>query len=157
MKKIVLAAFVLISLIGCSSDNNEQTGGANNTPVELEFTTLKKGDGSGSNAEITPYYYIIRTDQKWNDFKFKVKTFSNTVVNFSNYEVIAVFDQYRHELGYDIEITSVTKLDGKVTVKIKKTEPQEGEPVPALDSQPYHAVTIKKTGLPVVFEENQPQ
>ena len=105
---------MLFSVIGCQSDENE-TKQVVTTSIELELSTLKKGDNL--NQLVTPYNYIIRTSQQWNEFKDRVKVFGSfTNIDFTNMEVIVVFDTPRQSYGHEIEITTVTKVNGTLVV-----------------------------------------
>jgi len=153
MKKIVLFTFALFAIVGCGDDDNQSGTGGNNTPVNVQFTTLGKGDATPDSTDpINPHYYILRSQSEWNAFKEQTDIQTDGAVDFSLHEVIVVFDDYRDNGGYSIEIKSITKMDSKLTVKLEKT----GEGVTALGTQPYHAVRIQKTGFPVVFEEDSP-
>lgn len=153
MKKIMLAMVVLFSLAGCSSDDNNTTTPGNNIPVPIAFTNIRKGD-TGKYAPVGNF--VIQNQEAWNDFKAQMSFTSEELVDFSIYEVIAVVDTVNPTLGYDIEITSITRLDNKLTVSVKKIEPDPNEPGLLMQQQPYHVVRINKMGLPVVFKVNTP-
>lgn len=156
MKKIVLAAFVILSIVGCESDDNKQTaGGSNNTAKNIQFTTLSKGDATPPSA-ISPRFYVIRNQAQYDAFREDKKLFSGVNVDFAVNEVIVVFDEYKYSSGFEIEIKSITSIDGKLNVEIQKSGTEDEGPVFATDTQPFHAVKLQKTGLPVVFEEDTP-
>lgn len=153
MKKIVLAALMLFSIIGCQSNDNDPVVPGNNTPVPIAFTDIKKGV-TGTFAP--DGNFVIQNQEAWNTFKTQTNLTSEALVDFSIHEVIAVVDKVQPNLGYDIEITSITKLDNKLTVEVKKTVPNPDEPGLTMQEQPYHVVRINKTGLPVVFKADTP-
>lgn len=151
MKKIVFAALILFSIMGCGDDDNKYTGG-NNVPVTVAFINIAKGERSGDAAPSGNF--VIRTQEEWNAFKEDTGTTSPAPIDFSIHEVIAVVDQQYPSSGFAIEITSITKIDNKVTVKMEKSE-SDG-PVMAEPTQPLHVVRIQKQGMPVVFEVDSP-
>lgn len=154
MKKIVLAALLIFSAIGCESDDNKETNsGSDNAPATIQFTTLAKGEANPASP-ISPRFYVLRTQAEYNTFKTQTGLLNGLSVDFAVNEVIVVFDEYQFSGGYSIAITGITKLDNKLTVKLQSTAP-EGE-VTTLEAQPFHAVRLQKTGLPVVFEEDSP-
>lgn len=153
MKKIILAALVLFSVIGCGSDDNDPVVPGNNTPVPIAFVNIHKGVTGTFAPEGN---FVIQNQEAWNTFKTQIGLTSDALVDFSIHEIIAVVDKVNPNLGYDIEITSITKLDNKLTVKIKKTEPNPDEGIFLEQVQPYHVVRINKTGLPVVFKADAP-
>jgi hypothetical protein len=150
MKKIVFAALVLFSIAGCSDDDNNYTGG-NNAPVSISFTNITKGVLTGD--AVTAGNFVIRTQDEWNDFKEQTGITPAVPVDFSIHEVIAVVDQQYTNSEFMIEITSITKIDNKVTVKIVKTQSDE----PVIEAtQALHVVRIAKQGVPVVFDVDAP-
>lgn len=153
MKKIILAALVLFSVMGCGSDDNNPVVPGNNTPVPIAFVDIHKGVTGTFASEGN---FVIQNQEAWNTFKTQIGLTSESLVDFSVHEVIAVVDKVQPNLGYDIEITSITKLDNKLTVKIKKTEPNPNEPGLTMQEQHCHVVRINKTGLPVVFKADAP-
>jgi len=156
MKKIVLSALLVFSAIGCESDDNKQTNsGSNNTPANIQFSTLGKGDATPSSA-IMPRFYVLRSQAEFDAFKTKTNILNGVTVDFAVNEVIVVFDDYKASSGFTIEIKSISQSDSKLTVEIAKTSVEEGEPVFATDTQPFHAVRLQKKGLPVVFNEDDP-
>jgi hypothetical protein len=152
MKKIVLAALVLFSIVGCQSDDNDPNVPGNNTPVVIGFTDIIKGTLPGNS--VTQGNFVIKDKTGWDNFKEDAGVDPNVPVDFSIHEVIAVVDETYPGQGHAIEITSVTQLDNKLTVQIKKTT-SDG-PITAVETQPLHVVRIKKTGLPVVFKADAP-
>ncbi|MNK16430.1 hypothetical protein D3C87_345940 [compost metagenome] len=151
LKKIMFAMVVLFSLAGCGSGDDNATTPGNNTPVVINLTNISKGELSGD--PITVGNFVIKDMEDWNTFKEEANITTDLVVDFSVHEVIAVVDKVYPSSGHSIEITSIKKVDNKLTVEIKKTETDSGLTVM---TQPFHVVRIDKTGLPVVFKVNAP-
>lgn len=152
MKKIVFVALILFSVIGCQSDDNTPSVPGNNTPMPIAFTDITKGALTGD--PVAAGNFVFLNQETWNTFKEQTGVGGNALVDFSMHEVIAVVDEVHQSSGYSIEITSITKLDNKLTVQLKKTV-ADGS-VPAPDTQPLHVVRINKMGLPIVFKVNAP-
>lgn len=155
MKKIVLAMFVLFSVIACESDDNKQTGGgsSNNTPTNIQFTTLAKGNVTTGSA-VSPRFYVLRTQAEYDTFREQKQLLNGLIVDFNVNEVIVVFDELKTGGGYAVDVTNISRMDNKLTVKLQSSAPQPDDT--AVNTQPYHAVRLQKTGLPVIFEEQAP-
>lgn len=147
--------FVIFSAVACESDDNKQTGGSgsNNTPTNIQFTTLAKGNVTTGSA-VSPRFYVLRTQAEYNTFKEEKQLLNDLTVDFNINEVIVVFDELKTGGGYAIDVTNISRMDNKLTVKLQSSAPQPDDT--AINTQPYHAVRLQKTGLPVVFEEKAP-
>lgn len=74
--------------------------------------------------------------------------FTQTVIDFNSYIVLAVFDEPRSDLGYDIEITDVIENSTSIDVTVQKTYAGYGL---AEAAQPFQIVKIPITTKPIVF------
>jgi len=154
MKKNVLAAFLLFSVISCESDDNKSTdGGSGTTPTNIQFITLGKGDATPASA-IAPRFNVIRTQADYDAFKTQTQLLNGVTVDFAVNEVIVIFDEYRNSSGFLIAVKSISKSDNKLTVEVQASKGSDN--VMTVNTQPFHAVRLQKTGLPVVFKENAP-
>lgn len=152
MRKIGMLCFMLVSMIGCQSDDKEAVKG-NDTPVAVDFETIRQGDLI--NNLLAPGNYTLRTIDQWVGFQNRAKIFDDIRFdsdNYDVYEVFAVLDEPKESTGYSIEIKSIFKIDGKLIVTVERHNPELGKEVTKRVSQAYHLVKLKKTGLPVVFK-----
>lgn len=147
-------ALFFAALLGCQNDD----GGGNNEPVAVEFTAVKQGDLSGEPLEAANF--VINTNQEWNAFKAVANSaygidgydvFEDVSVDFDQYTVLAVLDQWWGSGGYSIQITSVIDNGDEIHVGVDFASVDEGNAT-SVHCQPYHVIKIPKTTLPVVFE-----
>lgn len=144
-KKIIL----IFCIIVCSCISNDD---AQNTTVE--FTTIGKGDLNGSE-NIEKSNVIVSNSTQWNDLLVKIgnskvsNLFTETNIDFNDYQVIAVFDKVYTNGGNSIDITSVYKMEIGIGIKIENLAPGG---VNSVITQPFHVVKIKKTNSQIFFK-----
>ena len=145
----------LSTLICCDSTDEDYKPGKNK--VDVDFTTVGKGELNGNGAENIPQQQIIiRSSSRWNDLLAQMNSLNNeangfteTDFNFSNVILIAVFDELQSNGGYSIDITNVFQTDGEIFVEVGKL--QKGDDTPLI-TQPYHIVKFSKTDVPISFK-----
>ena len=162
MKKVFLVGLILfVSLIaGCIVPPDPDP----NVEHPIAFSEIENGKISG----ITEKTHVVVNDSKaWNELYKKIH--SNSLggshaipyVDFEKYTVIAVFMGEQPNQQYSLEIQKVTEVKGlKHFIKVYANEIQRktsGETVPALTSQPYELIKIKKTDLRVEVERKKIQ
>jgi len=74
-------------------------------------------------------------------------------VDFSEFEIIAVFDGTHSSGGYDVDITDVTDANGVRTVYILRQSPGENCVVTDAITSPFQIVRVSKSPLPITKEE----
>lgn len=74
------------------------------------------------------------------------------LLDFNKY-MLALIIGKKYETGYSIIITSARKLDNKIIVRYKITIQQEIIDVDRGKITPYSAIILKKSAIPVIFEE----
>lgn len=145
--------FILLALLvfNCSSDNGDSQN------VTVESTLISKGNLYGDGAEGIAQQNLHITDETtWTGLVAQMNSvnnvsngFSELAIDFSMYDVIAVFDEIKvnggHALALDIASTTES-----IVVTVTDLSP-EGGVLPVI-TQPYHIVKIPKSSLPVVFE-----
>jgi hypothetical protein len=155
MKKFTMFALFFAALAGCQNDDG---GSLNTEPVTVEVTSVKKGEFSGEPLEAANY--VINTTQEWNAFKAVANSaynidgydvFEDVSVDFEQYTVLAVIDQWWGSGGYGVQITSVIDNGQEISAGIDFASVDEGNAT-SVHCQPYHVIKIPKTTLPVVFE-----
>ena len=70
-------------------------------------------------------------------------------VDFTKYEVIAVFDGTHSSGGYDVDVTDVIDEDGARTVHILRQSPGETCVVTEDITSPFQIVRVSKSSLPI--------
>ena len=156
MKKIVIIAALVLAFTGCQSDDG--TSPVITDPVTIEFTQVAKNELYGDGEEnIEGGIQIINSDNEWQALLQKItavnvlpENFGDTNINFSEFTVIAAFDDLQMSGGRYITITSVVKTNEALIVTADNTME---EPDGALViTQPYHIIKIPKTTLPVISQ-----
>lgn len=150
MNKLVLILLAVV-FIGCSNsdDNNE-------TPA-LTPTEISRGDLYGAGDEgIEESRLLITNVADWNALKNSMDSvnpisggFTETTIDFQNYDVIAIFDEIKGYGGYTIAIDEITENEDNYIVSIVHTAPSGF--ATTVITQPYHIYKIPKATKPVIF------
>ena len=151
--KGLLFILVLTIFIGCIKNDDEF----------LSFTIspilIGNGDLGGNGKEnITKQKLIISSNETWvelmnkmNSVNYETANFTETEIDFSNFIILAVFDEIKMSGGYTIEFTSVVENQNNLTVTIHLLSPKGV--APGVITQPYHIVKIPKTEKIIFFNE----
>jgi hypothetical protein len=159
MRKIIFSGLLLTVLIGCQSDDPQATNGQNGDPVAVEFTSVGKENLYGNGVEeINESNLVINDAAAWQDLLDQMTLvndlptgFGDTNIDFTQWTVIASFDQIQSYGGFSIDVMSVTEEDEQIVVDIEKSGGGQGAAATVI-TQPFHIVKIPKTTLPVTFE-----
>jgi PrcB C-terminal len=130
--------------------------------MNIDFTTLAKGIHSGYSG--STQLLIDRPDQ-WADF-WQQHTANIELpppipsVDFNAQNVVAVFAGQKPTGGYSVEIVSVETQDTKtgnspsLLIQVKYCQPQTGQMVTEVMTQPHHLIKIPRiAGNQVTFEQ----
>jgi len=151
MKKHILLFSILIwSVLSCDNNSLEET--------PLTMINIYKGELYGNGQEnISKQNTVIKNTSDWDELMDKMNSvnnvterFSETNIDFSNYIIIAVFDEVKMYGGHSIDITSITEHDENIIVSVENLLPGG---LAAVITQPFHIVKIPKTNKPIVFEK----
>jgi hypothetical protein len=74
--------------------------------------------------------------------------FTETTIDFNNYQIIAVFDSVYGNGGHSIDIVNVLENKTNIVVTVQKLLTGN---VTATISQPYHIIKIPRSTKPVIF------
>lgn len=118
------------------------------------FTILQEGANSGQ-IDTRTNYRIETADELAELWALIYGTNAPPMpnVDFSKYEVIAVFDGSHSTGGYRVEVTQVRDADGKRTVHIRHAAPGSRCVTSPAITSPFQVVRVLKTVLPIVREE----
>lgn len=150
MKKIFLHSIVIVLFAGCTIDDGTSQS-------VIEPTEIAKGFLSGNGDEhIAPQHLVIRNTEDWEALKSQMNivnpetdNFSETDIDFTQFQVIAVFDEVKNSSGYEVNITSIYESTYTLTANVQYIAPQNmGATVMA---QPYHIVKMPINTRQVVF------
>lgn len=149
MKQIITLFSILFLLTGCNNDNDDSKQSI------VKFSVIAQGNPSPSLTQnIFKSNLVIKDTESWNNLLSKMSTyetsrFTETNVDFTNYQVIVVFDQVYSNGGHSIDITRITENHNTVFVKVEKL--LKGNDATVV-TQPYHIVKIAWTTKNIVFK-----
>lgn len=148
LRIIFLLSLVLLTL-SCSEDDTDQTS-------ILETTVIANGV-LPSNEIISKKNIVITNQVEWQELLERLESvdpnildsFSETNLDFSNVQVIAVFDEVRPHTGFYINVSKVLEVESNVIATVVMDNTENG--YTAL-SQPYQILTFEKINKPVIFK-----
>ena len=108
----LILCILLFGVLGCSSTIQPSK---TLKKEEIVFSTISKGTLFGNGIEgILEEKFTIKNEKQWQVFLNKINSvnnvsssFSEININFSNHNIICVFDTIRNTGGYAIEIERV--------------------------------------------------
>ncbi len=97
---------------------------------------------------------VIQKNNDWDNLlaqldSYTVSTFTETKIDFDNYQIIAVFDEVYGNGGHSIDIIKITENEADIVVKIKNL--QTGG-INSVITQPFHIVKIPIIDKPILFK-----
>ncbi len=148
MKLIILIA---IGLFSCKANHNKDK------MAIIETVLIAKGNLHGSGSEgFTKQNMVIDNQSDWESLMSQINSvnnvsdhFTETKINFSEYNVIAVFDDVKGSGGHKINL-DVIKTNKQVLVTVDFVGPS-GMATTVM-TQPYYIAKILKTDLPILFK-----
>jgi hypothetical protein len=134
-------------LFGCKSTTTKIN--------EVSFQTVSKGVLFGDGVEGISESNISFTNAKdWKSFLEKINTpntFSKVTIDFSEQQLLCVFDTIRNTSGYKIEIKNILIENKGIKIIYTSAKPSSKEMVNMVITQPYHLVIINKREEEVTF------
>jgi len=159
-KLLALLTFCLF-FIGCNYDNDTP----NDTPNELfpkTITPVLIAQGKVQVAGIlgiVKHCSVIETKVEWenlqtlmNSVSKETDNFAETDVDFSKYQVIAVFNEVTRNSRYNINITNITEYADSIVVEVCNVETEAGR---SILTQSYHIVKIPVSNKEIVFHQGE--
>lgn len=148
MKKIVLLLTLII--VGCSSDDNQNYKNVN-------FSLIGQSQLYGNGVEnIEKSNFVIEDTTSWNDLINKMNSvnivsanFKEINIDFSQYQVIAVFDKIYGNSGHSIDILKIIENETGIIIVVNNL--MTGDDTQVM-TQPFHIVKIPKTERQINFE-----
>ena len=150
--KLSLLLFLgIVLLAGCSNDDD------NSEMVNIESTLIAKDNlfGNGDegiieqNLEITDQNTFDNLISQMNIVNNVSDSFSEIDIDFSQYKVIAIFDEIRENGGHSLELNIMSNSEN-IIVNITDVVPEGNETT--VITQPFHIVKISNSDLPIIFE-----
>ncbi|ATA68226.1 hypothetical protein [Capnocytophaga cynodegmi] len=149
MKTKTILILLLLVVMGCGKRIDE-------TIENITFTTIAKGTLYGNEKEyITKSNFFISSQSDFNDLisnMSKINNISDTLtekeIDFSKYQIIAIFDEVKSSGPSDITITKIVERKNYIEVFINKTI-KDG----AVMNQPYHIVKTPKCEKNIILRK----
>lgn len=146
MKKNVLIILLSIFVLSCKSEM-----------VKVESTLIAKDNLYGNGDEGIIKQNLEITDQNtWNNLVSQMNSvnnvsdnFSEIDIDFSQYKIIAIFDEIRGNGGHSLELNIMSNSEN-IIVNITDVVP-EGI-VTTVTTQPFNIVKISNSDLPIIFK-----
>ena len=153
ISKILIFSFFLILTISCDKSEVENKS---ILPEKINPITIGKGNLNESDIVYSQPNFVINNDIEWqgllNNFYTKynnyiVTTFSETNIDFNNFEIIVAF--YGSSSSFRVNISNVVETADAIIATIQQT----GGPIVTDDSStPFHIVKIPRSDKPVIFQ-----
>ena len=151
MKKKVLIILLSIFVLSCNPEDD------NSEMVHIQSTLIAKDNLFGNGDEgIIEHNLIISDQTTWNNLIIQMNSinnvtdnFSETDIDFSEYKIIAVFDEIKGNGGHSLELDIMSNSEN-IIVNVTNLAP-EGNAITVI-TQPFHIVKILNSDLPIIFE-----
>ena len=119
---------------------------------QIPFQTIAKGTRSGVSEA---GQIIVRTQAEWNALWQKHSSMESNrsqapALDFNKEIVTGIFLGQKPTSGYDVEIISMERSDGTLTVSLREKSPQPGAVLTQAFTQPFHMVRIEINETPAV-------
>ncbi|MBE99773.1 protease complex subunit PrcB family protein [Flavobacterium coralii] len=150
MKRFILLILTVFLFQGCVVSQRGQNGadGFPGTNAGQNFVILHE---SGYGGRETESHEVIRSQQDL-DALFKELNHNSMTVDFSKYNVVAVFMGQKRSGGYSITVEKVVVDGNTAQVLVKNTLPEQGAMVTMALTAPYCMAAIPKTDKVIVKE-----
>jgi len=141
--------FTLAGLISCESDEY---------PFKtIQPVTIAESQLNGAGAEgIEKQNLVITNTADWYSLIRRMDSsmsiiyyFKESDIDFSEYTVLASFDEVRSSGGYKVRISKVVEYSGSINCTVEYESPTGI--VTANLNQPFHIVKIPKSNKQIVF------
>mgnify|MGYP003591815695 CR=1 FL=1 len=150
MKTLILSLVLFLSLSCNNSDDNQPA-----TNVATPITPTLIGKNSISNPNSPLQNTLITNQAQWDTLLASMNavsnvsaTFTETNINFTNFDIIAVFRNPISNSASTVDITGINENQNERVVIVQNLTNGISSDV----AQPYHIVRIPKSAKPVVFQ-----
>ncbi len=155
MKPIIiksLPAVLLLLAVALSGCERSEP----NFPIDVEYSTVGKGELYGNGAEnLNPQTIVITDSIEWEKLIVQMDSRNNVSdsfieknIDFNKYIVIVAIDSIRPHSGYKINIDKIQEFKNKVQADIIYQQSEEGYNV---ITQPFIIVKTSKYSKEVIF------
>ena len=154
MKIAILTFISFFMLLSCHNDDCNSSEDTTFVPRNITPVLIGKGN-LNFVGDIPSQQITVDDNDSWNTIlnsvdEYSLEEFTETTVNFNEFQLIAVFDTVYGDRGHSITITTITENRSNITVTVEKSY----TPAFLIElRQPFHIVKIPKSYKPVVFQE----
>lgn len=150
-RPILFLALAFLVFSACTRNEDEDL---QRDPIQQ----TKIAEGTLSSAETFPSQnLLISSEEDWKALIAALQQenpdvlhwFSETEVDFEQFQVLALIDEVRPHSSYYLSISEILETETQVEVKLQQGHTGEGFTVL---SQPFYIARIAKTDKPVVFQ-----
>lgn len=128
------------------------------TPTSVTPILIGKGNLHGGGQEGIPKQNtLIKTSQEWKTLLNSMdlvnnisNTFAETDIDFSQYQVIAIFDWVKSNGGWTVDILDITEYADSIVVNWVNLEKGDAT---CVITQPFHIVKIPITNKKMLYHE----
>ena len=155
MKTLILSLFIILTLSCNNNDNESQTNVP--TPIPTPTTIISTLVGKGSTSHPTPPLQntLIINQAQWdailntmNAVNNVSNDFTETNIDFNNFDVIAVFRNPLSNSASTVDIISIVENQTERVVTVQNLTNGIAQDV----AQPFHIVKVVKSTKPVIFQ-----
>ncbi len=150
MKTLILSLVLFLSLSCNNSDDNQSV-----TNVATPITPILIGKNSISNPNPLLQNVLITNQTQWNALLASMNAvnnvsinFTETSINFNDFDIIAVFRNPISNSASSVDITNIEENQTNRVVTVQNLT----NGISADVAQPFHIVKIPKSTKPVVFQ-----
>ena len=151
MKNNVLIILLFALTLSCNSDDDTSE------MTNVEFTLIARENLFGNgNEEIIQQNMVITNQNDWNSLIAQMNSennvsdnFTEIDIDFSEFQIIAVFDEIKGNGGHILEFSIMSNSEN-IIVNVIDLVP-DGD-VTGVITQPFCIVKILKSDLPIIFE-----
>jgi hypothetical protein len=151
--KLLFSLLLISTLSGCNNNDVDEF-----LPMSISTTLVASDNLYGNGKEnIARQNLIIQSNKEWTELMNKMNSankvtdsFTETEIDFSNFTILALFDEIKMNGGYTIEIAGVVENRNDLTINVCHLSPNGG--VYAVITQPYCIVKIPKTEKKIIFK-----
>lgn len=150
MKTIILSLVLFLSL-SCSDNDDKQIA----PNVETPITFVLIGKSSISNPSPLLQNVLITNQTQWdalltsmNEVNNVSNNFTETNINFNDFDIVAVFKNPISNSTSTVDITSIVENQTNRLVTIEYLKIGISNDI----AQPFHIVKIPKSAKPVIFQ-----
>jgi protease stability complex PrcB-like protein len=159
MKKLVLGLFIAFGISACSLSNDDLNVDCG-TAVDSPFTgfpllcnySVKTLQNNAHAVYITSQ---AEMDKEFTKHANTCPVASDPVIDFSKYNLVAIYAGVKPSSGYEIKIASIVENNCQILLNFFEKSPQAGEEFTQTPTYPSDFILIPKSSKPLIFNKIQ--